>query len=97
MRNKKNYGGGFISAADAAHRAAVPLSKVKELARRRVIFAQIRGDRIWVSPAVVDELPALVSIHFTDSGEFVHNPPVVAEYRHTGIDEYQNQKHREVY
>ena len=71
--------------------------KVKELARNRVIFAQKDADGVLrVSPAVIADLPILCARHFTERGEFVENPAVIADYHETEIDNVRNITYKEI-
>ncbi|MDY7027151.1 MAG: hypothetical protein SVR04_02525 [Spirochaetota bacterium] len=54
--------------------------KVRELARRRIIYATRWGRDYLLSPVVVEQLPRLCSEYFTDRGEYLENPPTYAEY-----------------
>jgi hypothetical protein len=59
--------------------------KVRELARRRIIFATRWGRDFLLSPAVVEELPRLCEEYFTDRGEYIGNPPTYGEYKASEI------------
>jgi hypothetical protein len=77
----------LLSVDRAAAKAHVPRFKVMQLIWNKVVFAAYDDEAGYMlSPAVVAELPRLCKQHFSPGGEFLANPPTIAEYRAHAVD-----------
>ena len=76
-----------VPLAVACRRARVPEKRVRKLIRERIIFGPVdsSGEPV-LSLAVVSELSALCRKHFDWRGDFLHNPPTIADVRGRTVD-----------
>ncbi|MCF7951444.1 MAG: hypothetical protein K9L57_07400 [Spirochaetaceae bacterium] len=84
-----------IDAKDASQKSGIPVHRILKLVDKGVVFGWRVDGKMYVSEAVIPELKRLEAFHFTESGEYVENPPVLSE-TYTGIGGFSNHTKLEV-